>query len=148
MAIEILNRQRRLRVDKADVARLVRAVLDMEHSFCDVSIAFVNRRSIVDLNRRYFGRGEATDVIAFPLRDTTDGGCYLGEVVVCADVAAAEAATRGIDSRNELYFYTIHGLLHLLGYTDQAPRKRTAMNARARAILRAFNRRAGTTGER
>jgi len=139
MAVEISNRQRRTRLDRIQIAALVTAALDAEGKPADVSIAFVTSKIITDLNRRYFGRGNPTDVIAFPLHDTAGGdSAYLGEVVVCTDVAADEARTRGIDPIDELYLYVVHGLLHLLAHTDETPAKRTAMNRRARAIVRRF----------
>ena len=139
MAVEISNRQRRMRLDRAEIAELAAAALEAEGTPADVSIAFVNSKTITDLNRRYLGRGNPTDVIAFPLQDDLgDDSAYLGEAVVCTDVAAAEARTRGIDPTDEVYLYTVHGLLHLLGHTDDTPAKRAAMNRRARSIVRRF----------
>ncbi|HUW32109.1 MAG TPA: rRNA maturation RNase YbeY [Planctomycetota bacterium] len=139
MAVEISNRQRRIRLDRSEIAELAAATLEAEGKPADVSIAFVNSKTITDLNRRYFGRDNPTDVIAFPLQDDLgDDSAYLGEAVICADVAADEARTRGIDPTDELYLYTVHGLLHLLGHTDDTPAKRTAMNRRARSIVRRF----------
>jgi len=139
MAVEISNRQRRMRLDRAEIAALAAAALAAENRPADVSIAFVTSRIITDLNRRYLGRDGATDVIAFPLQDAAGGdSAYLGEVVVCTDVAVDEAKARGVDTTVELYLYVVHGLLHLLGWDDDTPAKRTAMNRRARAILRRF----------
>jgi len=111
----------------------------MENAAGDISVAVVGRRKITQLNRRYFNRAETTDVIAFPLQDDVhEDRNYLGEVVVCSDVAADEAEVRGLDPTRELYFYVVHGLLHILGHTDKDGKSRARMNKRARAILRAF----------
>ena len=139
MGVEIVNRQRRVRIDKPRIAALAAKTLDMENAAGDVSIACVGRRTIIELNKRFFGKETDTDVIAFPLRDdSAEGGAYIGEVVVCGDVAADEAEARGLDPQDELFLYTVHGLLHLLGYTDGTPSSRTKMNRRARAILKHF----------
>ena len=76
-------------------------------------------------------------MLAFRLDDSLDTD-YLGEVIVCADVAADEAARRGLDTRAELYLYVVHGLLHLLGWDDSTASTRAAMNRRARRIVRDF----------
>ena len=139
MAVEISNRQRRMRLDRTEIAALAAAALDAEGKQADASIAFVTGKTIIELNRRYFGHDGATDVIAFPLQDAAGGdSAYLGEVVVCTDVAVDEAKARGVDTTVELYLYVVHGLLHLLGWDDDTPAKRTAMNRRAQAILRRF----------
>jgi len=136
---EITNRQRRLKLDMPVIDRLVSKTLAMEKIDGSVSIVFAGRRLMAKLNRQYFGKSGSTDVIAFPLQDDIhqDTG-YLGEVVVCSGVAADAAAERGVDAEDELYLYTVHGILHLLGYTDDTPAKRTRMNNRARRIVQAF----------
>ena len=138
MDVEIVNRQRRLRLDRRRIAALVRKTFELENAQGDVSLAFVGRRAIIELNRRFFGRDSDTDVIAFPLQDDSGEDASVGEVVVCTDVAADEAKARGVAPEDELYLYTVHGLLHLLGHDDDTPRKRAAMNRRARAIVRIF----------
>jgi probable rRNA maturation factor len=152
MGVEIANRQCRLPLNSKEIAALVDATLVWEDTAGTVGIAYVGRSRIIELNKRYFGKEETTDVIAFPLRDEVhEASDHLGEIAVCADVAADEAEARGLDVYDELYFYTVHGLLHILGYTDENEEKRTTMNDRARAILQAFYRkhaRPGPSGER
>ncbi len=139
MGVEIANRQRRLRLNRKKIAALASKTLQMERAVGDVSIVFVGRRTIIDLNRRYFNTNGTTDVIAFPLQDDLhEDQNYLGEVVVCSDVAADEAEARGLDAVEELYFYMVHGLLHILGHVDDDRASRNKMNRRARAILAAF----------
>ena len=151
MGVEIANKQRRLRLNRKEIAALAEKTIAMERADGDVSIVFVGRGKIIELNERYLNEKGATDVIAFPLQDDLheDQG-YLGEVVVCSDVAADEAKARGLDPTEELYYYTVHGLLHILGHTDQDAASRKRMNKRARAILAAFMKGAGgreATGE-
>ena len=140
MAIEIVNRQRRLRLDRAEIAGLARTTLEAEGASGGVTIMFVGRRRMASLNRQHFGRTGDTDVIAFPIEEHIGDGAekYLGDMAVCTDVAADEAAARGLDPIDELYFYTVHGLLHILGFDDSAPALRNRMNRRARSILAAF----------
>ena len=144
MVTEIANRQRRLRLNRKEIAALVAKTFEMEKADGNVSIVFVGRRKITELNERYFNRDGTTDVIAFSLQDDLhEDQDYLGEIVVCSDVAADEAEARGLDATDELYFYMIHGLLHILGHTDEDAASRSRMNKRARAILRRFRKDAG-----
>jgi probable rRNA maturation factor len=58
-----------------------------------LSLAIVDEEEMTELNRRFLGRREPTDVLSFPMRDEDESGMF-GEVVVCADVAAREAGRR------------------------------------------------------
>ena len=70
----------------------------------EVSVALVEAETIHDLNLRFRGRDEATDVLSFEV----DGphGEMVGEVVICP-----ECADRGMGV-DEL---VVHGALHLGG---------------------------------
>ena len=140
MVIEVINRQRTLRIDRHAVAALAEKTLASEHAEGDLNIVFVGRRAITDLNRRYLGHDGPTDVISFPAGDGEDSArdASLGEVVVCADVAVDQAVARSLDVTDELYLYVVHGILHLAGWDDSTPAARTRMNRRARAIVREF----------
>ncbi len=89
-------------------------------------------REMARLHRRYLDDPTTTDVLAFP----AGKGRYLGDVVVCVDVAAREAARRKHGLEVELMFYVLHGLLHLLGLDDATARGRSRMLALQRAALR------------
>ena len=70
-----------------------------------VAIEFVDERRISELNARYRGRAEPTDVLSFPV----DGAApvqatrELGDVIICVSHTA--------DVREAI----VHGMLHLLG---------------------------------
>jgi probable rRNA maturation factor len=70
-----------------------------------------------DLNTRFRGKPEATDVLSFPSGDAGQG---LGEIAISLDRAAAQAsalghATLGHTTEDELHILMLHGLLHLTG---------------------------------
>jgi len=69
------------------------------------------------LNRRYTGRGYATDVLAF---DT-------GDLVVCVTTARRQAREQRHSLRRELVHLAAHGLLHLAGWRDDTAENRRAM---------------------
>lgn len=101
-----------------------------------LSVAVVDSQEITELNRRFLGRAEPTDVLSFPMEDETSDD--FGEVVVCAEVAGREAAEWGISFDAELALYAVHGLLHLLGYDDLTSEQRSSMQEREREILKEF----------
>ena len=136
--IPVVNRQRRVPVRAADVRRVVAAAFEREGAGePDVSVALVDDATIREVNARFLGHDYATDSIAFAYDDDPGLDELRGEVVVSAETAAREAAARGTDARHELLLYVVHGTLHLLGWDDDTPARRRAMNARAAAVLRA-----------
>jgi len=138
----VANRQRAVAIRPAALRRAALAAMSAEGCppGSEASIAVVSDRAIRALNRRYLGRDRATDVLAFP-QDARDGpGKLLGDVVVSAERAAAQAPRYGQTVEGELEVLVIHGVLHLLGYDDTPPRARLRMRRRQRAILSALRR--------
>lgn len=95
-----------------------------------VSLRFVPEAEIQRLNHACRGKNKPTDVLSFSL---TEGGAFpmprgtkepieVGDVVVCASIARAEAKRRAMDPLEELVRLIAHGTLHLAGY-DHATEK-------------------------
>jgi probable rRNA maturation factor len=100
-----------------------------------VTLAFVNNPHIHRLNQQFLAHDEPTDVLTFPYTDP--GAKKLeGEVVIGYEVAAENAADRGIPVQQELLLYVIHGCLHLCGYDDKTAKAAKEMRAKEREYLR------------
>lgn len=111
--IEVLNRQRRYRVNlKKARALLETLVARYRPAGRDVTLAFVDTRTIVDLNRRFLKRRGATDVLSFP----AEGRDHLGDIIICVPQAFRQCyrETHGLET--ELHDLIIHGFLHLAGF--------------------------------
>src|ERR1043166_2277279 len=133
--ISIATPQEIVTVDRAAMRQLVRTVLDGEGmADAEISLAFVDNPTIHRLNVRYLQHDEPTDVLSFPLSEPT-AKRLAGEIVIGAEVAQAQAASRGYDVQAELTLYVIHGLLHLCGYDDHNERDALEMRARERHYL-------------
>ena len=104
---------RRLPLPAALVRRVVAAVLAGERRRGLISVTFLGRESMRRLNRRHRGHDRPTDVLSFAMADA--GGGTVGDIYVCAWVAAREARSRGIPLRQELIRLVVHGTLHALG---------------------------------
>jgi probable rRNA maturation factor len=62
----------------------------------------------------------------------------LGDIVICPQVAAKQAATAGHEPINEILLLTTHGILHLLGFDHAEPEDEKVMFGLQREILDAF----------
>lgn len=59
----------------------------------------------------------------------------LGDIVLCPDVAAAQATTAGHTTAEELLLLVTHGILHLLGYDHAEPEDEKEMFELQRTLL-------------
>ena len=124
---EITVAGRRPALPPATVRRIAAAVLRGERRDADLSVTFLGPVTMRRLNRRYNGHDEPTDVIAFTL--ATPDERTVGDVYLCAAVAARQARAHGVSRRQELVRLVVHGILHVLGpdHPDGAERTRSAM---------------------
>lgn len=90
----------------------------MGYEAWELSIVMVDDEQIRCLNRQYFHRHRATNVISFPQQglDTHPAHRLLGDVVISIETAQRQAQERGVELEEEIIILLIHGILHLLGY--------------------------------
>ena len=121
------------------VANAALAAGDPEGS-AGASIVVADDTTLHDLNLRFRGLDEPTDVLAFaqtgegPLGPGLDfpetpEGASLGEVVVSHPRAEAQALERGVVTERELALLVVHGVLHLLGHDHAEPEETVVMQA-------------------
>ena len=97
--------------------------------------------TIRDLNRRFRGKDEATDVLSFPaepLKNTKAAERVAGDVAIGVETARRQAAEQGHALATEIKVLILHGLLHLAGYdheTDAGKMQRRERQLRARLGL-------------
>ena len=87
----------------------------------DMAIALVDESRMQELNREYAGSDEATDVLSFSHNeiDSESGRLYLGDIIICLDIARTQAQEAGHPLNAELMLLIVHGILHILGHDHQ-----------------------------
>jgi len=135
MTIQITNRQKLAPIDRKTLRAICKKLLHDHEAEANLSLCYVDNATIRDLNARYRQQDEATDVLAFPLADGPEEDHLLGEVVVSVEKAVAEAVKRGVSLDAEIALYTVHGVLHLLGYDHQTLSLGRRMRRRERQAL-------------
>lgn len=85
----------------------------------ELSLALVGDNPMSLLHKRFMNIEGPTDVLTFPLDFDAAGRVTAGEVVICVPEAARQARLRGIEVREELLLYALHGMLHLSGFDDR-----------------------------
>jgi probable rRNA maturation factor len=123
---------------------------------CELAVVVTDDATLHKLNLRHRGVDAPTDVLAFPDEpepdeDENEAGDanrafvgppdtsrYLGDVVISLHRAEAQAVEVGHDVQAELQLLVVHGVLHLLGYSDVAEKQRAQMWAAQAEILQAL----------
>jgi len=154
------DEQTTVEVDVVRWQSLAVAALAMEgvRGGTELSIFFVEKDDMIDLNREHMGENGPTDVLSFPIdggevlestsgpsggtrgpdRSPPDRGdmpLLLGDIVICPEVAVAQAASHAGTVDDELALLVVHGVLHILGWDHDTADKTLAMQQREREIL-------------
>jgi probable rRNA maturation factor len=111
----------------------------------EVSVLVTGDRKMRTLNRCFRGKDDTTDVLSFPAgpvegirrRQCAAGPpAVLGDVVISAPRAMAQADRHGHTFERELVFLLVHGILHLAGYDhEKGPSEDRAMRRKQREFM-------------
>ena len=91
-----------------------------------LSITFVGRVAMSELNRRYLGHQGPTDVISFGLGRSGKRGAVVGDIYICPEVARDNAKRQRVPIGEEMLRLVVHGTLHVLGHDHPMGESRTA----------------------
>jgi probable rRNA maturation factor len=126
LAIDISSSVRRLSVSRARIRDAAVAALKAERAKdAMLSITFVGRATMSQLNHRYLGHHGPTDVISFGLDRIGKRGAVVGDVYICAEIAQENARRQDIPAGEELLRLVVHGTLHVLGHDHPTGEGRT-----------------------
>jgi probable rRNA maturation factor len=147
MSAEVVLRAPGLAADRRRlITRAALAALaDQGLSQGRLSIALVDEARMRELNRQFAGLDAPTDVLAFAdgSPDPEDGQKYLGDVVICLPIAAAQAAAARQTLDAELALLAVHGVLHLVGHDHVRPNQRARMWGAQQRVLEGLGMPAG-----
>jgi probable rRNA maturation factor len=167
LTIEIAN-ESGVAVDEVALASVARFVLDQLriHPLAELSVLLVDEVAMTDLHVKWMDEPGPTDVLSFPmdeLRPPSMGGArgsrasgddpatepgLLGDVVLCPQVAAAQARQAGHSAQQELELLCVHGILHLLGYDHADPEEEAEMFGLQAELLKAWREGSAAPGGR
>ena len=117
LSVVLLNRQRRRRVSRARLQRVLDGAAEALRVRGEMSLVLAGDRLLHRLNREYRGKDRPTDVLSFPGEGGEEG---LGDVVISVETAERNARSGGRTLARELDVLALHGFLHVLGYDHEA----------------------------
>ena len=114
----------------------------------EMSLSFVDKNEIQEINKNYRGKDVPTDVISFALNDEVESEVNIigledefnsiGDVIICVDIAKEQAEEYNHSFDREIGFLTVHGFLHLLGYDHMTEEDEKEMFEKQEKILNEF----------
>jgi probable rRNA maturation factor len=101
----------------------------------ELAIVLCDDAAMRNLNGRWRGRAEPTNVLSFPAAAYAGTAATLGDIAIAYETTAREAAADGKRFADHLAHLAVHGFLHLLGYDHQSDAEADAMERLERLIL-------------
>ncbi|HHT9119835.1 MAG TPA: rRNA maturation RNase YbeY [Candidatus Hypogeohydataceae bacterium YC41] len=135
--ISITNLQQLYPINRARIRALVEEALKGKGA--ELSIAYVDEEEMARLHKTFLDKEGPTDVLSFPYEDRS--GKVVGEIVVCVPIAIKMAKELDEDVEGEVMLYTLHGLLHIMGYNDEKEKDAMKMHLKEKQILAKFGHR-------
>jgi len=141
MKIQIENQQTKIKINRRKIRSSVRTLLSiMDCANKELSISFVDDKTIQQLNNNYLQRDNSTNVLSFSLQEGEYGNInpnILGDIVISAETAQRDATIGNLSLSEEIDFLIIHGLLHLLGFNHENTTKSqtTKMRMKEKELL-------------
>ena len=114
-----------------------RAALDVDgRRGGQITVRFVDAAEGRSLNGDYRGKDYATNVLSFPYAIEP---VICGDLVICAEVVAREAAEQGTPLEAHYAHLIVHGMLHLEDYDhEEGEQEALLMEGKERVILAAL----------
>ena len=101
----------------------------------EISVIFTSDIYVSDLKKRFFLKDQWTDVIAFPLHSNKKEKIE-GEIYISMPTAKQNADKFNQAYEKEVARLIIHGVLHLLDYSDQSYKEKQIMSKMEENILK------------
>ncbi|HEY4414545.1 MAG TPA: rRNA maturation RNase YbeY [Verrucomicrobiae bacterium] len=139
--VQITNAQRTQKINRHWLQSVVVELFaELKIETADLGIKLVGAREMARVNWQFLQHEGSTDVITFDHAEPTMGNSRRkelhGELFICVDDAILQAQEFDTDWQSEVVRYTVHGVLHLLGYDDLKPALRREMKREENRLVR------------
>jgi rRNA maturation RNase YbeY len=118
---------------KASIIKWIERVIKKEGKKTgSINFIFCSDLFLLGINKQYLKHDYFTDIITF---DYSEGKNISGEIYISIDRVTENANSLGIKIQHELSRVIIHGVLHLLGYSDHTKSEKKEMRKKEDACL-------------
>lgn len=127
MAIRFFAEKVRFRISKPrKTANWIAKAIKLENRlYTSINIIFTSDELLLELNQKYLKHKTLTDIITFDYSE--EGSVISGDIYVSIDRVQENAKEFRASYDEELHRVIIHGILHLMGYSDKSKPQKTRM---------------------
>jgi probable rRNA maturation factor len=129
MAITFYKHQVKFTIENLPVVKKwVESIVANHHtSIGSLSYIICSDDYLLEINNRFLSHNYFTDIITFPYSAKKEP--IVGEIYISIDRVRENALAFNTSQQNEFQRVVIHGVLHLLGYSDKSKAQQKAMRA-------------------
>lgn len=109
----------------------------------EINVIFCSDNYLHRINRQYLNHNTLTDIVTFDY--SVNGKSIEGDVFISIDRVKENAIEFESGFSNELNRVIIHGVLHLIGYSDKSTRQKSEMRRKEDTYLSLYEREVGST---
>jgi rRNA maturation RNase YbeY len=114
------------------------AIAKEKHTLGDLSFIFCSDEYLYQINVQYLNHKTYTDIITFD--NSEDPQVIEGDIFISVDRIRENAPKFDRPFEEEIRRVIIHGVLHLIGYSDKSSDAKIAMRRKEDAYLSLFHR--------
>lgn len=121
--------------NKTSIKHWIKSVIESEcnTTISNINFIFCSDQYLNQVNIQYLNHNTFTDIITF---NNSDNSGYIdSDIYISIDRVAENSKKFGESMENELYRVMIHGILHLLGYSDKSSGEKEVMRNKENECL-------------
>jgi probable rRNA maturation factor len=104
----------------------------------EITFVFCNDDYLLNINKQYLNHDTFTDIITFDYSKGDSKLSISGDIFISIGRVEENALKYSKTFENELHRVIIHGVLHLLGYTDKTKATKEEMTKQENLCLKIF----------
>jgi probable rRNA maturation factor len=112
---------------------LIKVSREEGSSIGEISFIFCSDSYLLKINREYLNHNSLTDIITFD--NSEEVGSLEGDIYISIERVKENAEKYGVKFPEELKRVMVHGLLHLIGYSDKSPSAKAEMRKKEDTYL-------------
>ena len=124
--------------NKKEIRTLLKEICKKENKKISfINCVFCSDNRLLEINKKYLNNTSLTDVVTFDF--TTNKKTIEGDVYISIDRVKENAKKYKQSFKTELLRIIIHGLLHLIGFSDKTKEEKNTMTLKENEYLSMYN---------
>lgn len=125
--------------NKTILKQWIRSVIEKKkRKSGEITFIFCSDEYLININKQYLHHDNYTDIITFDYSEEDSKQPISGDIIISIERVKENAAKYSKSFENELQRVIIHGVLHLLGYTDKSKKAKEEMTRQEDLCLKSL----------